>query len=307
MKKEQVFSPEILSSPHCLLHGSMRKHLQQMQEAYDVFKKFGIEATPDLSRKVVSGQDSFVLFDGENGLAPSTIEGKYLQNIYRNNPINFSYFVNPDGYMGQSASLELGITTSNIPIYFLEKPQLNSYYVPENSIWSPQDLAIFIKKHKKLPQQSIKSEEWQGLNTHKSVVAVGAVIEYKPKQGNETQILLVQTHKWGNRFSIVGEKMERDESIEDTLIRGVYEETGLKKNSSKELKTFNQINNSGYHLLYFPRMLFVDHVVTVSSRRVTLNDEAQYSTWMPAREALDVLPLEPNARHILKIYLDKIV
>ena len=211
MKKEQVFSPEILSSPHCLLHGSMRKHLQQMYKAYEVFRRFGIEVTPDLSRNVISGQDDFVLFDGEKGLVPSLVEGRYLQNIYRNNPINFSYFVNPDGYMGQSASFELGITTSNTPIFFLEKPQFDSYYLPENSIWSPYNLASYIKKHNKLPQQSIKPEEWQDLNTHKSVVAVGAVIEWQPKQGNEKQVLLVQTHKWGNRFSIVGEKMERGE------------------------------------------------------------------------------------------------
>lgn len=305
MKKEQVFSPEIELHPHCLIHGSINKFCPEIKNTTQIFQQNGINVIVDLSQEIGSINESFVKFKGQENLENSLIEGRFLQNLNDDN-LGFCYFVNPGGYLGKGSTYELAHATSlNIPVFFLEKPDLDFYSAPKNSVWKPIDLVRYIKTFKKLPDQSFDSKEWRELCIPRSVVAAGAIIEWQPKQGKETQILLVQTHKWGNRFSIVGEKMERGESIEETLIRGVYEETRLKISSSKQLTTFDQINNSGYHLLYFPRMIFVDHVVGVSSRRVTLNDEAQYSTWISAREALQLLDLEPNAHQTLEIYLNK--
>lgn len=304
MKKEQVFSPEKENKFNCLIHGSINKFRPEIANTTQIFQQNGINVMVDLSQEIGSINESFVKFKAQEKLDNSVIEGKFLQNLNDSN-LGFCYFVNPSGYIGKGSVYELAHATSlNIPIFFLEKPDLDFYSAPKNSIWKPMDLVRYIKTFKKLPDQSFDSKEWCELCLPRSVVAVGAIIEWQPKQGKETQILLVQTHKWGNRFSIVGEKKLRSEDISDTLIRGVHEETGLRFCDFEPLCTFSQIKNSGYHQP-LTDMLFVDSIVKSSNRRVSLNDEAQYSIWMPVHEALNVLDLEPNARHTLEIYLNK--
>lgn len=135
-----------------------------------------------------------------------------------------------------------------------------------------------------------------------SVVATGGIIEYDAGRG-EKEILLVQTHKWGGRYSIVGGKVRRHERLEDALLREVREETGLRGGIGEHLCTFDQIKNSGYYTSGVQH-IFVDHVVRVTSKRVRLNDEAEEYVWMPARVALRDLPIEPNARHTVQLYAE---
>ncbi len=135
-----------------------------------------------------------------------------------------------------------------------------------------------------------------------SVVAVGGIIEYDDATTQkEKEILLVKTHKWGGRYSMVGGKVRRNERLSEALIREVKEETGLRAAVGDHLCTFDQIKNSGYYLNGIQH-IFVDNVVLVGSRNVRLNEEAQEYIWVPARIALEVLPLEPNARHTLALY-----
>jgi ADP-ribose pyrophosphatase YjhB (NUDIX family) len=135
-----------------------------------------------------------------------------------------------------------------------------------------------------------------------SVVATGAIIEHQPrKTRSEKEILLVKTHKWGNRYSIVGGKVRRNETLKDALLREVMEETKLFGEVGDHLCTFDEIKDSGY---YQPGIqhIFVDNVVKVSSRRVRLNEEAQDYIWALPSEALAHLDIEPNARQTIEMY-----
>ena len=133
-----------------------------------------------------------------------------------------------------------------------------------------------------------------------SVVATGGIIEYNSgKKGKE--VLLVKTHKWGGRYSIVGGKVKRNERLDSALVREVREETGLSSKVGRHLCTFDQIKNSGYYRSGIQH-IFVDNVVHVNSKRVRLNDEAEDYIWLPAKVALEELPIEPNARLTLEIY-----
>ena len=135
-----------------------------------------------------------------------------------------------------------------------------------------------------------------------SVVAVGGIIEYEPTRPNrEKEVLLVKTHKWGGRYSVVGGKVRRHERLDDALVREVQEETGLKAGVGGLICAFDQIKNSGYYSSGIQH-IFVDKVVRAGSRKVKLNDEAQDYIWMPAKIALRDLPIEPNARHTLELY-----
>jgi ADP-ribose pyrophosphatase YjhB (NUDIX family) len=76
---------------------------------------------------------------------------------------------------------------------------------------------------------------WEELIVPGSAVAAGAIIEHERTK----EILLVKTHKWGGRYSIVGGKVKRNERLSDTLLREVSEETGLKGTVGKHLATFD--------------------------------------------------------------------
>jgi ADP-ribose pyrophosphatase YjhB (NUDIX family) len=133
-----------------------------------------------------------------------------------------------------------------------------------------------------------------------SAIAVGGIIELESRK-KEKEILLVRTHKWGGRFSLVGGKVRRNERMKDALRREIREETGLNGSVGSHLCTFDQIKHSGYYLSGVHHV-FVDHVVNVSSRRVQLNEEAEEFVWAPACQALKELPIEPNARHTIELY-----
>ena len=133
-----------------------------------------------------------------------------------------------------------------------------------------------------------------------SVVAVGGIIEHISSK-KEKEVLLVKTHKWEGKYSIVGGKVRRNERLEDALVMEVKEETGLRAFVGKHICTFDQIKNSGYYLNGIQH-IFVDKVVRVESKKVRLNEEAQEYIWITPGVALKELPMEPNARHTLELY-----
>lgn len=288
----------------CILHGSLRKHLREMGAAFEVFQSAGIEVVAPSMADIVKEEDGFLFFRGEERSDPRLIELLYLRQLRELGANGFSYFVNPDGYMGKSVSYELGIAqASNVPSYFLHRPVDHPAYIGERAVWSPESLAEYITTHRALPKVDGASNLhrlWKQIIVPSSVVTAGAIIEYCPKRG-EREVLMVRTHKWRNRFSIVGGKVRRNERVCDGLLREVKEETGLDGIVGRHLCTFDEIKNSGYYDTA-TQHLFVDNVVRVASRHVVLNEEAQEYVWMPARIALRDLPIEPNARHTLALY-----
>jgi len=295
----------------CVLHGSFRKHFELIKEAHRIFTDAGIEVLAPKLSDITSFESDFAFLEGEKGQDPRMIELLYLHHLKRLGEGGFSYFVNPEGYVGKTASYELGIAqTTNISCFFLNQPDDHPAYIHRNAIWTPENLASFISKQHQLPELKVKRNEkeihrlWEDLIVPGSVVATGGIIEYDAgRKGKE--ILLVKTHKWGDRYSIVGGKVRRNERLDSALLREVKEETGLYAKVGKHLCTFDQIKNSGYYRSGIQH-IFVDNVVHVNSKRVQLNDEAQDYVWLPAEVALKELPIEPNARHTLELYANAI-
>jgi 8-oxo-dGTP pyrophosphatase MutT (NUDIX family) len=162
--------------------------------------------------------------------------------------------------------------------------------------------------HEKLPTPEIKRNEqyihklWGDLMVPGSVVATGAIIEHQPRASRkEKEILLVKTHKWGNRYSIVGGKVRRNERLQEALLREVREETKLRGAVGTHICTFDQIKNSGYYQKGIQH-IFVDNIVAVTNKKVVLNEEAQDYMWALPSEALKHLDIEPNARATVELY-----
>lgn len=286
----------------CVLHGSFNKHFEEIKRVHGIFTKAGFAVlAPELS-EIKNNKNGFAILKSDTESDPRMIELMYLRNLKHLREGGFSYFINPDGYMGKSVSYELGIAqVTNTRCFFSDAPKDHPAYIHKNSVWQAEDLAEYIKRHNQLPEPRIRPDEkaihklWEDLMVPGSVVAVGGIIEHKK------EILLVKTHKWGGQYSMVGGKVRRGERLDEALRREIREETGLRSEVDAHICTFDQIKNSGYYLSGVQH-IFVDKVAKVVSRRVRLNEEAEDYVWALPEEALARLPIEPNAKHTLELY-----
>ena len=293
----------------CVIHGSFSKHYSEILKARKIFEEAGIEVLAPKSEQFTKNKNGFLLYESEQNEDPRLVELKYLHNLKILGPEGFSYFVNPDGYIGKSASYELGIAQlTNTRCYFSNHLSDHPAYVHKNSVISPESLADYIIGNNRLPDPKIHKSEiminklWSDLMVPGSVVAAGAIIEFQPNKSTiGREILLVKTHKWGHRYSIVGGKVRRNESLKAALLREVKEETNLTGSVGRHLATFDQIKDSGYYRQGIQH-IFVDNVVSVKNKNVKLSEEAQDYLWALPSEALATLDIEPNARHTLEIY-----
>lgn len=292
-----------------VIHGSFSKHFEQIQHAYKVFTDAGIEVLAPKAGELTSSVNGFALFEDEKETDFRLVELLYLQKLKKLGPDGFSFFVDPKGYIGASASYELGIAQlMNVRCFFTHRPADHPAYIHGRSVWSPENLVDYIQTYGKLPLQSIRPREnaihrmWQDLMVPGSVIATGAIIEHQPKTSRpEKEILLVKTHKWGDRYSIVGGKVRRNERLHQALLREVQEETGLQGEVGAHICTFDQLKNSGYYQAGVQHV-FVDDVVKVRSKRVKLNYEAQDYIWATPSDALRHLDIEPNAKTTVELY-----
>ncbi|MFA5186056.1 MAG: NUDIX domain-containing protein [Patescibacteria group bacterium] len=291
----------------CLIHGSLRKHLAEILEAKRCFEANGIQVLSPPSEIAVGEDAGFVFFPGEQGLDPRLVEIRFLEKLKSLDRDGFSYFVCPDGYLGPSAAYELGLALAyGIPCYFSAELVGHPAFVPSNMVIDAASLGRRIVRHglpQPRPGRSVMEifRSWRRLVAEKTSIAAGGIIEHTDRRGRRT-ILLVRTHKWHDRFSVVGGKVKPDETLRQALRREIREETGLEASVGRHLCTFDQLRGSGY---YRPEThhVFVDYVARVQTRRVRLNEEAEGSVWLPAAIALRDLPLEPNARRTVEAYI----
>ncbi len=295
----------------CVLHGSFRKHFDEIKRIHRLFTEHGIQVLAPAMREVKGvNDDGFAFLESDTEKDQRMVELLYLHNLKRLGENGFSYFVNSEGYVGKSASYELGIAqVTNVRCFFREHLKDHPAYVHKNTVWKPEDLVEYIQQYNKLPEQKIKRNErvihalWEDLVVPGSVVAVGGIIEYASKKcKHEKELLFVKTHKWGGRYSVIGGKVRRHERLEDALVREIKEETGLRATIGEHICTFDQIKNSGYYHGGVQH-IFVDKIVRVTEKKVHLNEEAEDYIWMPPRRALRELPMEPNAWHTLELYV----
>jgi ADP-ribose pyrophosphatase YjhB (NUDIX family) len=293
----------------CVIHGSFNKHFALIQSVHDTFTRAGIQVLAPRRSQIKLSRGGFALLEGEENRDPRLVELLYLHNLKRLGRNGFSYFVNPEGYVGRSASYELGIAQlTNTRCFFYHRLHDHPAYVHRNAVWRPEALADYVMQKGELPAPRVRRSEarihqlWEDLMVPGSVIATGAIIDHDPgKSRREREILLVKTHKWDGRYSVVGGRVRRNERLRDALHREIREETGLRGEIGRHLATFDQLKNSGYYDSSVHHV-YVDNVFTVRSKNVSLNEEAEDYIWIRPSDALRYLEIEPNARHIVEIY-----
>jgi phosphoglycolate phosphatase-like HAD superfamily hydrolase/8-oxo-dGTP pyrophosphatase MutT (NUDIX family) len=119
------------------------------------------------------------------------------------------------------------------------------------------------------------------------IATVGALIH----DGNG-RVLMVRTHKWGNRWGIPGGKIERGESSTDALRREILEETGLTLDSVEFALVQDSIHSPEF--MRPEHFILLNYVAHASTTEVRLNDEAEESKWVSLADALALNLNEPT-------------
>lgn len=123
------------------------------------------------------------------------------------------------------------------------------------------------------------------------IVTVGALIA-----DPEGRVLVVKTHKWGDRYGIPGGKIEEGETMEAAVHREVMEETGLAVFDVRFALVQDCIDSPEF---YKPaHMILLNFTCRTEGGLVTLNDEAQGHRWVTPEEAM-ALDLNTPTRLLL--------
>jgi nucleoside triphosphatase len=114
------------------------------------------------------------------------------------------------------------------------------------------------------------------------------------------ELLLMQSHKWPDRFVVPGGHVELGESVEQTVIREALEEIGLHVHDLHFLCWQEFVYDPAFwkkrHFIFF------DFACRSDSIAVRLNDEAEGFLWVNPDKALE-LQVDTYTRNALLEYL----
>jgi hypothetical protein len=100
--------------------GSFRRSQDDLREAFELLRSDGCDVLSPASVDFIDEIDGFVYADGEAEQTPAAIEARHVAAIRL---ADFVWLHAPDGYVGPSAALELGIAHSlDVPVYAAERP-----------------------------------------------------------------------------------------------------------------------------------------------------------------------------------------
>ncbi len=313
------------------ISGSYRKFPEDIAAALERFRDLGIQVLSPKSATIVSSVDGFVSLEkdiiqkidaiSQNDIASAMrlIENSHLSAIQQSDAL---WLAIPQGYCGIATSFEIGWALAhNVPVFYdkryihqVQEPILRSYAIPTKGI---EDLVHHFESmppiDPQIPRYFMKAillpTEADTITGNRprynADVAIGPVIvDFSKKRYTCRQprdILLVKTYKWRNKFSIVGGRIKPAEKIEAAFSRIMAEQTGLQGRVAEEICVFDELPDAGYYQTGTSR-IFVDKVVKVQKRKIRLDSRAQEYVWMPAKNALQELDLEPNARKTIELY-----
>ena len=126
---------------------------------------------------------------------------------------------------------------------------------------------------------------------------VGALVVNK-----KGQVLIVQSKKWGDKYTVPGGHIELGERAEDAIIREVKEETGLEVGPVELLIVQQAIYPKDYHK--HQHFIFMDYVCKARTDVVRLDGrELQEYVWTSPEEALK-LDLEDYTKTFVEKYVN---
>ena len=129
------------------------------------------------------------------------------------------------------------------------------------------------------------------------IATVGALLH-----DGHGKILMIRTHKWGDRWGIPGGKIERGESSMAALRREMLEETAIEIDDIEFVFVQDCIDSPEF--MRAEHFLLLNYVARACCTAVRLNDEAEEFRWLMPADAL-TLDLNHPTRQLLTEALDR--
>lgn len=115
--------------------GSFHRHMEQIKDAVYSFKELGVRVLSPADPRVVDSIGQFLFVASDQHRSIRLVQNRHLASISQS---DFLWLVAPDGYVGSSASLELGFAIAyGIPIFSETIPPdltLKQYVIKVDSI-----------------------------------------------------------------------------------------------------------------------------------------------------------------------------
>lgn len=128
-------------------------------------------------------------------------------------------------------------------------------------------------------------------------VVVGVII-YNDKQ----EVFFAKSHKWENKWCVVGGHVDVGETLHDCVRREVKEETNLDVVDIDFLSVDESIFNPMYSRKR--HMIFLNYCAKASSDEVVLNSEFEEGKWFSVEDALK-LDMPESTKRLLRIFSDR--
>lgn len=102
------------------ISGSFRKHHNKINHVIAQFENANFDVLSPKKSSALNPNDEFIFLATDKSKIPNEIESNHLNAIKHSDIL---YLVNPDGYIGLSASLEIGwALANNIKIFAMVEP-----------------------------------------------------------------------------------------------------------------------------------------------------------------------------------------
>ena len=144
-----------LPSLEVVLSGTYRKQFEVLKQAYEEFRDLGCVILSPSNVSIVREEHGFVYMRGEETQTPESIEERHLEAIQK---ANFVWLHAPDGYVGQTAALEIGFANAvGVPVYAREMPTDKILASFVRLADSPSTVVGGTSKHSEPPAPALKA------------------------------------------------------------------------------------------------------------------------------------------------------
>ena len=132
-----------------------------------------------------------------------------------------------------------------------------------------------------------------------AVPATGALI-----LNQKDEIFLMKSPKWENQWLVPGGKVEKGDSMKETVRKEVREETNLEVKNIEMLEVKDGGNPDDFNR--DTHFIFLNFVCEAKNTEVELDDrEATDHKWTKPEKALDTLDMNTSTRDFIETFLEQ--